>query len=1005
MFVFLQHLVRRPVAVSMIYLVILTAGLASLWRLPLELMPGVDYPRLTVTASWPGTTPETMEALVTSPIEAVCNTVKGVRKVSSVSKESYCRITLEFGEGTDMDFSALELNEKLSLVRQDLPATCQPPRISKYVPKEFETGDFMSYHLAADLGLVELRQIAIEQIRGALLSVPGVAEVEVRGGLDPVIEIELDATRLSALQIGPQEVSRALHDAQLQVSAGTLQRHDQRLYVRIDHRIESLSALQALPIVRTATRHITLDDIGRVRMTTRTPYHLKRIDGQPAVELIIHKQAGENTIAVADRIYERVERLQSGFKNRMRLLKVRDSSTRIRQELGDLSWRALFALAIVWVVLLLFLRQWRAPVIILSTIFFAVMMTFIGLWILNATLNILTLAGLALGFGMLVDNSIVVLDNIQRHRQQGESPHLAASRGTAEMIMPVVAATLTTLVALLPFLTMSAETRLYYWPFSVSVGLALVSSLLVAFTWTPTLTTRLHLAAPPSRSLQRLNNGYLSVLDLCLRFRKSTVLVVLLLAVAAWYIFDRYVEQGPIWQWHPDTYVMVYVGLPQGNEIGYARDIARSFEEVALAVGQSEKIETDIYAEQIRMRISFDDTVAMTATPFILKEKLIARAAGIGGAITGVHGFGQGFSSGGGGSAPSYRFKIKGYDYVQVTHIAQALGRRLQRYPRVADIRITSSRWFSKDLYELILTMDRERLSAFDLSVRSALIQIQPYLRETLNRQRLTIQGHEHDMQIKMAGANTFDLLALQDLMLYDDNRSPVRLSDVATLERQLISTQIEREDQQYTRTLAFEFRGPFKLGNRLVDSILKTTQLPPGYKLESQRWLMPDKEKREILWVILLALVLVFMVTAGLYESLIHPFVVMLTVPMALIGVSVAYWLSDTSFDRGAYIGVVLLSGIVVNNAILLVSQIRQEQWRGTDLLTATRQAAQARLRPILMTSATTILALLPLITSARPGSTWDTLALSTVGGLASSTLLVLLVTPVLVVMVGGRE
>jgi HAE1 family hydrophobic/amphiphilic exporter-1 len=998
----------------MMMLAILITGVASLSRLPLDITPEVDFPKLSVVTSWPFTSPETVEAFVTSPIEAVASTLRNVRSVSSLTEEGLSTVTVEFRRGTDMDFAAFELNERLSSLQETFPYGVAPPKIQKYVPKEFRRGRFLSYHLTGNFSLAELRRYALERIRPALLSIDGVVEVEVLGGKEEQLLIELDPDRLRSFGVKPAQIAPVLQDANIHLGAGWLNRYGKRFDILIKDPPLSPEQIERVILRVENGSVLRLGDVARVRLTYSRPRSLIRIDGQPAVVVNIEKGAGKNAIRVADRVFARIAELEKDFPDGLRLIKERDQSERIRQELADLSRRALFCVAVIFATLLLFLRNPAGPVIILSTIFFSVLLTLNFFYLTGISLNLITLAGLTLGFGMLVDTSIVVYDNILRKAEQGVPLSAAARMGTGEVFLPVLASTLTTVAAFIPFLYMTGELRLYYLPFAMAVGLSLLSSLLVAFTFTPVFTrfaiARWHVARSSVREHSRVwrvvLKFYPGMLRFCLRHRLLTVLVTLLVFAGSFYLFYRYVERGRIWVWRDQTFLRVYLRMPEGAELERADEVVRSIEKEVVGDPYVDRVFSRITADGAFIDITFPDSVVYSAYPYILKERLVARAAFTGGIDISVVGYGLPYARGG-AVAPSFHLEVLGYNYERVKTIAERVGEKLKHHPRVREVNTAGMPWAILGRRELVLRLDRAMLPQFGLTVADVLAQIRHYLRETLAWQRVRIGVREIEYRVKMKNFRAFDLRQLQDLILEGSDGQKVRLRHIAKLEESRAPSQIERKDQQYRRWISFEFRGPYRMGARFVESVVKSTVLPPGYKLQRPRYFfMTEEEKRQIYWILAFSLLLVFMVTAALYESLRYPFVVILTVPLALIGVFLIFFFSENSFDRSAYIGVILLAGIVVNNAILLVHNIQLLHGRGLSLNEAAFQGALDRARPILMTSATTIIGLLPLVLFARAREgIWYALALSTIGGLLSSTFLVLLVTPVLYSLVSRKR
>ncbi len=920
-------------------------------------------------------------------------------------------------QDANSDFAALELNEKLAVIRENLPFGTSSPKIQKYVPREFRTGDFLAYQLYGDFTPLEVRKYALDHIRGQLLGVKGVAEVQVIGGQDEEIHIVIDEKKLMLLGLTHYQITKAVRELSVEKTVGRLYQGDYKFELVVRNPLKSLNEISNALISNNKKVLIRLKDVARVNHSVQEVRHLSRINGNPAIRISIIREPGTNTIEVADRVFEKIEEIKRDFPASMELFNLEDQSKDIRQQLRDLGIRAIFSVVTIFFILLLFLRRIRMPIIILSTIFFSVMLTLNLFYAAKIGLNLLTLAGLSLGFGMLVDNAIVVLDSIYRHWNKGVLLKEACYQGTSTVSLAIISATLTTVVAFIPFLYLTGELRLYYIPFVSAVGFSLLSSLLVAFILMPSLSNQLLAKDFPFRNNNKKERSFdkfsRSIYERGLSWGLSHKFIILSAAIlcfiGSYYLFNKYVTKGTIWgRWGSDTYVSVWVRMPAGADIENTDKVARFFEEKLIDQEGVSKFTTQVTRERVSLRISFPDSLQFTAIPLIVKEKLTAAATQLAGLTISVYGFGPGFYSGGGGSSAQYRLKLLGYNYNKVKEYAEHVGKKLRRYSRVRDVDVSSSDWgWGDKRSELILELDRDQVARYNLTNAEVLQQLQTYLRENLTFQKLKIDGHEINYRIKMSGYHNFSLRDLKKVLLRSPAGSSVRLERLAKIEERNVLSSIIREDQQYRRWITFEYRGPYKLGDKLVDTIIETTVLPPGYELDRGRFtFMKEEEKKQIYQVLALSILLVFMVTASLFESLRQPFVVILTIPLALIGIFLIFYLTDTNFDRSAYIGVIFLSGIVVNNAIILVDHINSLRRNGMDFLDAIITGAADRVRPILMTTATTIFGLLPLILFSREEkSMWFSLALATIGGLIASAVFVLTTIPILYSILAGKK
>jgi len=1051
----IRHIIRRPVAISMAYLSVALLGIAA-WRgLPIELLPDTELPQLTVSAEWGRATPEAVEAFVTAPLEAAIQQVRGVEELSSISSEQFgqgrSQVTVKFARGTDMDFARLDLSERLAQVEEELPEEVIGPRVEPYVPQEFreQRRPFLRYTLSGPFVLEALRAHIEDQMQPELLQVDGVAGVEIFGGRNRVLEVVLNENRINALGLRPRDVWQRILDLEYVREAGVVAMDGIERTLAIRHRLESAADVRRAVLLTNGGRVVRVSDVATVHDTYEEPRSLYRIDGQPAVAFQIHKEVGVNSVQVADRVKATIAELERSLPSGSRLTLDDDESEAIRKALTDLRTRAAASAVVVFVVLLVFLRSFRSAGIVFATIAFSILIALNLLYFGGLSLNVLTLMGLAMGFGLIVDNAIVVLENIYRKWQAGqkrgaegqregmavaetaetaetaesaeavETAQSAAESGAREVGLPILAATATTVIVFLPFLYLQGELRDYYIPFAIVVGMSLVASLFVAFTFIPALAAKLLGGGRKGRRADGPTTGkatsdppfyiriYALLLRGSLRWPWVTALVALTILGGSWHVFNKYVTRGVLWRawWGQDTFISIQIRLPRGEELDRTDELARFFEQKLQQTPEVDRYVTTVYPQFAYIRVTFPDSLENTQVPPAIKEQMVAYSYQFGGAEVRVYGYGPSFY-GGGASPPNYSIKVLGYNYEKVRDIAADLGRRLMRFSRIRDVDINSAGgWYTADkASEFTLTLDRERLGVHGLTAQDVVYQVGAAIRGSVQAGRLRVGGEELRFDVKLEGADALDASQLPDVLLQAPGGRVVRLGDVADVRERDVLNRIERENQQYQRYVSYEFRGPSKLGDRVRDAVIAATRLPEGYTIEGEEEWRWDTEEQQQIWAVLaISLILIFMVTAALFESLRQPFVVLLTVPMALIGVFLIFYFTDASFTREAWIGVITMGGIVVNNAILLVDHINHLRRRvGLGLREATLQGTLERVRPILMTSFTTIFGLLPLVLGGESADAniWNALGFALIGGLSSSMLLVLTVTPALYVL-----
>ncbi len=1023
--------IKRPVAVAMTYMGVALLGVAAWRNIPIELLPDTQLPRLSVSGSWPGASPETIEAFLTSPIEGTIQQVRGVEKVTSESYEQQgsgvSNVQVEFARDTDMDFARLDLGERLATLEEDLPPGVRSVTVQPYVPPEFSSQAnlaFLSYTLTGPYTLEALKTFLDDQVAPELSQMDGVAVVRVYGGRDRLVEIEMNQDQITALGLTPGVVTARINDLDLVREAGAVRQQDQEYAVTIRNRASSVQEIRDAIVTSTGGRMIKVSDVAEVRDTYEEAFSYYRIDGRPAVSFQVVRETGANAVQVADEVKARMKELEVRLPMGTQVILDQDESEEIKEQLTDLRYRAIVSAIVIFTVLLVFLGTFRSAAVVFATIVFSVLIALNLIYFGGLSLNVLTLMGLAMGFGLIVDNSIVVLENIYRKWQSGQTPLDAARDGAQQVVLPIMAATATTLIVFLPFVYLQGELRVFYVPLAIVVGLTLLASLFVAFTFIPALAGRI-LGTPggvtnPWRRAPKVTEGkkktplyvrfYQAIIGGTLRYPWAAVVFAALCLGGSYYLFNRYVTRGAVWGFGggQQTYVDIRITLPRGSDLERTDELTIFFEERLAALPEVERFTSSVRGTYALIHITFPDHLENTSIPPAIKEQMVAYSFGFSGAQVRVYGYGPSFY-GGGGSPPNYSIQVLGYNYERVRDIAEDLGSRLTRMTRIRDVDTNSSgSWYNTDrASEYVVEIDRVALARYDMTVQDFVGRMNSVIRGQTGRSLLKLGGEEVRFDVKLEGFTTVDLLELQETIITGSAGNGIRIGDVVSIYPEEILARIRRENQQYERTVAYEFRGPSKLGDMVRDAVVEATVLPAGYTIEERDpWRWDDEERNQIYFVLGISILLIFMVTAALFESLVQPLCVLLTVPMALIGVFLMFFYANATFTREAYIGVIMMGGIVVNNAILMVDHINQIRRTGElDLRASILKGTLERVRPILMTTTTTVLGLLPLVlfSQGADSNIWNALAYSLIGGLLSSTLFVLTTTPALYYLFEG--
>lgn len=1015
----IRQSLRRPVAVAMAYGSVALLGVAAWRNVPIEVLPDTELPQLTVRATWRGASPETLEAFLTAPLESAIQQVRGVERIVSTSSEEEGRgaadIQVEFQRDVDMDFARLELSERLAAVEEELPPGADPVQVQQYVPEEFEdqSRPFLQYTLTGPYTQEALRQHLDDFVAPELGQVDGVAFVDVFGGRERRLEVELDEEAVGALGLDAAEIREAIVGLDLVREAGVVREGGLERTLTIVNRPGSAEDVRNAVLTVAGGTPVRVRDVATVHDTFEEARTFNRIQGRPAVGFRVYRSAGVNTVRVADAVKIRMDGLERLAPYGASYTLEADESEEIRSQFADLRTRAAVSAVVIFLVLLAFLRSVPSAGLVFATIAFSVLIALNLIYFGGLTLNLLTLMGLAMGFGLIVDNAIVVLENVYRRREQrGEAPEEAAERGAQDVVLPILASTATTLIVFVPFVYLQGEVRVFYVPLAIVVGLTLLASLLVAFTFIPAIAARILAARKAGSSRSAAGSArpplyarfYADLVGFTVRHPWPAIVVTLAAFWGSYQLFDRYVSRWAMWGggFGGDTYISVFINLPRGSSLERSDELVRYFEERIARMPEVERFTAQVTPAMGYMEITFPDSLENTAVPVVIKEEMVAFSHTFTGAEVRVFGYGPSFY-GGGGSPPNYGIQVLGYNFERVRDIAEDIGARLSRLSRVVDVDTNSSaNRFQRDrASEFVLEVDRERLARHDITVEDVVEGIGAAAAGNARLSYLKLGGEEVQVQVKLDRNEDMDVLALSEVLIPTPAGRRIRLGEVVRVSQREVLARIRRENQQYERTVAYEFRGPVRLGDVVHEAVIAGTTVPAGYTVQAgeTNWFVSDEDREQIWMVLAVALVLVYMVTAALFESLLRPFCVILTVPMALIGVYLIFFYTGAAFTREAYIGVIMMLGIVVNNAILLVDHVNRIRTDEPDLPldAAIVRGTVERVRPILMTTITTVFGLLPLVMfgDAAGSNIWDALALVLIGGLLSSTIFVLTITP----------
>ncbi|MDR6982406.1 multidrug efflux pump subunit AcrB [Rheinheimera pacifica] len=1063
--------VTRPVTIWMFTLGILLFGLVAAGRLAVNLLPDLSYPSLTVRTEFVGAAPAEVEQLVSKPIEESVGIVKGVRKVQSVSRSGRSDVVMEFDWGTDMDLAALEVREKLDVLL--LPLEIEKPLLLRFNPN---LDPIVRLALSRDNAgealspaqLVSLRTFAEEDLRRALESLPGVAAVRPDGGLSQEIQILLNPEKLSQLQLDISQITERLRQENLNQAGGRLETPSYDYLVRTINQFANLQQIENLYVAEVGGSQIRLSDIAEVRDSFVDRQSITYIDGKEAIEVAIYKEGDANTVQVAKTLLAQLPQLEKSLPAGYRLTLVYDQSEFIKQAIDEVKSSAVIGGLLAMLVLYLFLRNVWATLIISVSIPVSVIATFNLMYGQGITLNMMSLGGIALAVGLLVDNAIVVLENIARHKEQGKDAFTAAKTGTREVAMAITASTLTTVAVFFPLVFVEGIAGQLFRDQALTVTFALLASLVVALTLIPTMAAREGKAktavpvpvsepgtAPqirrwyywptwPLRMLGRALRGLMLLLvaALTLIFRLVSRSLALLFKPLLWAVqwllnrleaLYRYALQGALALKGVTIVVTLALAgacfalLPRlGADVIPAMSQGEFYVEVQLPVGSSIE-QTDkvlvrlaaIAAEQSAVKRSYAQAgtgAQMTVDPSIggshwgrlnivlqngtdaqQEQQVIATLRDYLAQLPDVTvkiDRPQLFSF----STP-LEVELSGYELPELKTAADNLVAALEADARLTDVK-TSLR---PGQPEITLYFNHALLSQLGMTSHEVAKRVAAYVGGELAGQ-YSVNDRKVDIRVRLAEQYRQTEQQLAQLIINPGSARPLPLSAVARIERETGPSEITRIGQQrvavVSANLAF---GDLEQATQNAAAILAAQRLPYGVTAA----VMGQSEEMQraytsLTMALLLAVFLVYLVMASQFENLLQPLLILFTVPLAGAGAILGLWLTDTRLSVIVFIGLIMLAGIVVNNAIVLIDRINQLRGEGIALQQAVIEAGASRLRPVLMTTLTTILGLLPMALGGGDGSEIRApMAITVIFGLALATMLTLLFIPVLYALV----
>ncbi|TVY09044.1 efflux RND transporter permease subunit [Paenibacillus cremeus] len=1015
--------VNRPVTILMMMIALVILGSIAAPLLPVDLYPNMEIPTATVSVNWAGASPSQVETQVTKRVEASMATIANVSSVTSTSRTGSSNVTVQFNYGTDINDATLTMRDKLDRVRRQLPTDADAPVVSKADPNSQPIMSLSVY--GKDVDLIALRDLSDNIVSPAVQRVEGVASVGVTGGRVRQIQVLLDQNKLTQYGLTFNQVTSALGNDNQSTDAGLVYKGQQLVPLRIGGEFKSTSEIEKVRIPLTRGNSITLGEVGKLIDTYQDVTFDARRNGETSVSLSILKQSDGNTVAVADNIRKAVGDIQTKLPEGVKIAVLNDSSKFIKNSINTVIEHTLLGAVFSIIILMLFLNSIRATLIIGIVIPISVISTFSMMYFSHQTINTITLGGLALGLGSLVDFAVVVLESIYRKKDEGLGPVEAAKQGTKEVGTAVLASALAQLAVFAPTVFINGIIKNFFAPMALTVSFSHIAALFAAITLVPMLSAKLltkhHDESLPEgrsinpavwfgRGVNRITRGYSVILRWALGHR--LVIVVLTVALLGGSVYLSKFVGSELMPRSDEGQLNIFINLAQGTKFEITNDVASQIENrikdisdidtifttvgssgggafqssatnsaniaVTLKPAEERKMKTDQVVEQIR-----NLTTGFAGAQINVNARSSLRLPGIGG-----------------GGGADITVNLNGPDMAVLGKLGDIVAEELRNIPTLRSVQNTLER----SIPAFDLTIDRDAASYYGVSIREVMTSLRTAYQGAAATQFKTGDA-QISVLVKYPTEFTNNLENLNQVIITGTGGSQVPLSAIAKVQNGSSPAQIRHINQQRLTTVQASVSGaPVGDVAKLVQERLDTIQAPDGYSISLGTAADTNSTFKSLYVMLGLSVLLVYMVMASQFESLYGPFIIMFSLPPTFIGAIFGLWVTNRTINMNSVMGMIMLVGVVVNNAIVLIDYTNQLRKRGMSLQDALLQAGQIRLRPILMTTATTVLAMLPLVIGFGEGAEAQASMATVVAfGLALSTMITLILIPVVYTLMDG--
>lgn len=1024
--------INKPVTCALIFIAVFILGLFSLQKLPIDQLPEIEAPYVSVMTAYPGANASEVETNVTKILENNLNSVDGLKEITSTSKDNISLVMLEFEWGLDLDEAINDIRSYIDMVYDDLPDECTRPFIFKFSTSMMP---IMQYAITAEESYPGLDKILNDQVINELNRIDGIGNLALSGAPERFVYVDIDPKKLDSYNLTLETVGQAVAGNNLNLASGSVKMGKEQYQLRVEGEYVESSEINDIVVKVDAGRAVFVRDIATVKDTIKDFTLEEKINGKDGVRLVVMKQTGANTVQVATDVKKGIEKVAKTLPPDIKLQMIYDQSEDIEDAIASLAESIGYALLFVVLVVLFFLGRWRATLIISLTIPISLVVAFIYLLVADSSINIISLCSLTVAIGMVVDDAIVVLENITKHVDRGSNPREAAIYATNEVWVSVIATTLVIVAVFMPLTMLGGQAGILFKELGWIVTITCCTSTIIAISLTPMLSSKLLKAQRVrvgEKGIEKVEEGqeswyvrrviplldkvdrfYANALRVCLNHPKKTLLAIIVIfclslipAVTGQIGSDFMAEQD-------NNRMSVTIELQRGTRVeetaAFARKIEKRMNEIApeILLISSSTGSSDEANIASMMSASSNNKISMNVrctkkdererSIFVIAEE-IRKEFDTHPEIINY----EVSTSGGAASNSNVEIEIYGYNFEETNKVAEDIKNILKEMPGARDI--VNSR--EEDRAELQIIFDKEKLALNGLTESA----VSMYVRNRVNGMAagyLKEDGEEYDIIVRLAEEHRNTISGIEELTLTTPYGKNIKLKELATIKEYWCPPEIERKRRERVATLSVTPVN-ISLGELAVQIQNKIDKMdvPPGVII-NVGGAYEDQQETFADMGLLLALIvmLVFVVMASQFESLSKPFIIMMTVPFAFSGVILALWITGTNFDVIGALGAILLVGIVVKNGIVLVDYINLMRDRGHELNEAIALSGESRLRPVLMTAFTTLLGMLPMALSTGSGSEmWVPMGVVVIGGILVSTILTLILVPVLYSLMSRR-